>query len=360
MQPATGSAPASQGKRNTFPWIEMLFGLVGMGGLLFINQGLGFVLVIFLFPLLGEWLLLKGAGMGGAGAALALIPVSLAVLGGGVGVAFALYGSLAAWLLSPWTPVKSVRMRSVLWGVMTMGMMMFLLYQAFGSFRSLNPSYTGGLMDFLADWFTASIAQSPQGNELLVAAYQAGYAHYGTSGEGLPAFRLGGLVILSDEVRTQLLLSLRHTLWVAFHQSAPQGVLYAGGCVALFSALVAGGQRRRRGLQCDVPPFSRWHLPRGWGLRIGVLALGYLFQGDGTPPMVGYISVLSVAIFRFAYTVQGIAALQFFLARSGSRWLGKLLVTGAGLWLAPDLFQIIGIFDQISPWRQLRKKQQEG
>ena len=360
MQPVQQPPLALSGKKHAAPWVEVLFGLAAMSGLLWINQGVGFALSILLLPILGEWLQFKGSGHSGIGVAIALVPMGLLLLPISQGMMFALYGLLAAWLLSPWTPVRSVKIRCLIWGVMAMGMLLYLLAQGYIAYRAAYPDYTGSLLDFLADWFTATIAQSPQGNEVLLAAYQAGYARYGLAGEALPAYRVGTLVVFPNEVREQLLLSLRHTAWSTMQASVPMMVIVTGGLVAMGTALLAARLRRKREQPCDVPPFPLWHLPRGWGLGIGLLVTGYLLQIGKPSPAVGYLAVVMISIFRFVYTIQGIAAAHFLLKRMGFRSIGTALITVVGLWLMPDLFQFIGLFDQISPWRGLRKKQREG
>ena len=103
----------------------------------------------------------------------------------------------------------------------------------------------------------------------------------------------------------------------------------------------------------DMPPFSLWHLPRGIGWQVGAaLAAGYIFRVSAAPALATAGSILYAAA-SSVFTVQGAAALNFIQKARGARRSWRVIVPV--LLLATQILMFIGIFDQISNFRGLRK-----
>ena len=103
----------------------------------------------------------------------------------------------------------------------------------------------------------------------------------------------------------------------------------------------------------DMKPFSLWHLPRGIGWQVGAaLAVGYLFRASSTPALATAGGILYAAASSI-FTVQGAAALNFIQKSRGTRRSWRVIVPV--LLMATQILVFIGIFDQISNFRGLRK-----
>ena len=103
----------------------------------------------------------------------------------------------------------------------------------------------------------------------------------------------------------------------------------------------------------DMPPFSLWHLPRGIGWQVGVaLAAGYMLRMTKTPALSIAGSLLFAAASSI-FMIQGAAAINFLQKSRGTRRFWRVVVPI--LLMMIRALVIIGIFDQISNFRGLRK-----
>lgn len=179
---------------------------------------------------------------------------------------------------------------------------------------------------------------------------------------------------LSSAARQDMLLSLRELVSSALQSFVPQtmvnhGILSGVGCLLLpvrFGQIAAErraylaspeteeGPARESGFSdLDMPPFSLWHLPRGFGWQVGAaLIAGYLFRGSGTP-VLRTAGIILYAAASAVFTVQGAAAMNFFQKSRGTRRGWRVAVPL--LLMGTSLLMFLGIFDQFSNFRGLRK-----
>ena len=102
-----------------------------------------------------------------------------------------------------------------------------------------------------------------------------------------------------------------------------------------------------------MPPFSRWHLPRGIGWQVGAaLALGYILRLQ-SPSALGTAGVLLYAAASAVFTIQGAAAVNFLQRARGTRRFWRVAVPLLLMMTRIPLF--VGIFDQLSNFRGLRR-----
>ncbi len=222
--------------------------------------------------------------------------------------------------------------------------------------------------DAMTDWF---LQNREQGDMLLYLLNSAGLLPLSSSFEG--AGVVSGYT-LSEAARMDLLSTLSVLVVSMLTQMATSMIvgmsLYLGALTSLVPERAAAAFRRRRERLGDseeknppipiesAPQLCTWHLPRGWGLRVGVLAAGYLMQTlfTGTLQLLGRIFF---EVFAAVYSVQGAALINHLQVsrrhRKGWRIAVPLLVCA----IAPNALYIIGLFDQWMDPRHLRPREEE-
>ncbi len=110
----------------------------------------------------------------------------------------------------------------------------------------------------------------------------------------------------------------------------------------------------------QMPPFSKWHLPRKAGLMAALPGLGYILAYTASTPQMLLVGNMLASVFSALYTIQGLAALDYIMGRA-DRSLGlrcaMLAIANA---LLSRVLLFIGIIDQLSNFRKLRPPLGEG
>lgn len=106
----------------------------------------------------------------------------------------------------------------------------------------------------------------------------------------------------------------------------------------------------------NMPPLSKWHIPRPWGIRIGILGLGYLLIQFAMNETMLLIGALMWQVFAVCYSLQGLAAIHHTQKLRGTSrfWRVALIVAAMTLSFMQTVLIIFGIFDQITDPRGLR------
>lgn len=180
---------------------------------------------------------------------------------------------------------------------------------------------------------------------------------------------LDGSYALSEQVVSELLLQVR-SLISQLGQSVMPSLLISGSGLNALLGLSLGIRwgrlaAQRRAFRAEeetqeipdlaMPPLRAWHLPRPWGLRIGVLGLGYLLaQTDsGALSMLG---ALMFQVFSLCFGVQGLAAMNDSQHKRGSArgWRTLVVVLALIFRFMQIALIILGVIDQITNARGLR------
>lgn len=106
----------------------------------------------------------------------------------------------------------------------------------------------------------------------------------------------------------------------------------------------------------DMPPLSRWHIPRPWGLRIGILGIGYFLISFAQSNAVMLAGALMWQVFATCYGLQGLAAIHYNQKKRGTSkfWRVALIVASLALSFMQYVLIFMGIIDQITNMRGLR------
>lgn len=179
-----------------------------------------------------------------------------------------------------------------------------------------------------------------------------------------------GGYVLSQAAADELLLQVRSYVWQILEGLTPSTLISGSGLNALagLSLGIRYGRRaaERRAFRRDeapqdipdlgMPPLREWHLPRPWGLRMGVMALGFLLTRVSSGGSVYMLGAMMTQAFMLCFGVQGLAAMNYSQHKRGTGKTGRALVVA--LALALRILQIalvvVGVIDQISNTRGLR------
>ena len=228
--------------------------------------------------------------------------------------------------------------------------------------------YEGKAMEAAADALCNVIRSEEWGDTFLAMLNSYGLLDLRVSAANGYSIQ-NGLYVLSDAVREDLLSSLGLYIIALLEALTPACLIghsvYSGVLTASFPILSARSRRERLAEMRqrdpgwlpdgEVPPLSMWFLPRGWGWRIGIFALGFALaqMQDETVRVFGQILY---QIFSSVYLIQGIAALNYFQNRRGARKIWRVLIPILILITVSDVLTIFGAADQILDPRMLRRE----
>ena len=180
--------------------------------------------------------------------------------------------------------------------------------------------------------------------------------------------------VLTDAARSDLLGTVSLMIITGLSAAVPAMMvemsIYQGAMAVLIPRRAAAAYIRKRARAGagavenpplpgkGTPALKTWHLPRGWGWRIGVLSAGYLlgYTSQGVLPMLGQ---LLFYVFFAVYTLQGIALLNHVQCLHGRRKVWRIIVPLLILLIFQEAMCLLGCVDQVLDIRKLRKKDRE-
>ncbi len=215
-------------------------------------------------------------------------------------------------------------------------------------------------------WFDAD---RELGDTLLVYLNYSGLLPLSSSFSGQGMNALG---TLSDAAREDLLNTMQLMIITFLSSLVPAMLVEMSiyqGAVAVFVPRRAAESyiRRHAGAQWgekqslpgeDTPQLKTWHLPRGWGWKIGILAGGYLLIGvsDATLSLLGKLFYYA---FFAVYTIQGVALLNHIQCTRSRRRIWRIVVPLLILMIFQEALCLMGCADQVLDIRRLRDKEND-
>jgi hypothetical protein len=106
----------------------------------------------------------------------------------------------------------------------------------------------------------------------------------------------------------------------------------------------------------DMPPFHKWFMPRGFGLRAGILAVGYPLALYGSGESLQMAGQMMFSAFSALYLLQGLSALNSIQRKRGHKAFWRSAAAVGMLLLVQQGLVIIGVADQWMDFRGLRPK----
>ncbi|MBQ9196390.1 MAG: DUF2232 domain-containing protein [Clostridia bacterium] len=175
---------------------------------------------------------------------------------------------------------------------------------------------------------------------------------------------------LSDELINELLLQVRGYTGVLIESLVPNLFISGSGLNALLGLSLGIRYGRRtaanRAFRLDedvqpipdlaMPALRDWHLPRPWGLRVGVLGVGYFLARYAQNSALSMLGLLMFQVFMLCYGVQGLAAMNASQHRRGTSrgWRCAVVVMALLLRFMQIALIAVGVIDQITNARGLR------
>ena len=212
------------------------------------------------------------------------------------------------------------------------------------------------------------------GDTMLYQLYSMGLIDLNSELADSALLRVLGGYQLSGAARTDMLLSVRTLISEMLRSMVPnvlvsQSILGGVGCLLLplrFGFLAEEKRAFKRGEPAGeegkqsvhfpdlgMPPFSQWHLPRGVGWQVGAaLGAGYLFSSSASPVLATAGTILYAAASAI-FSIQGATAINFIQKTRGTRRFWRVFIPL--LLMKTLLLTVIGVMDQISNFRKLRK-----
>ena len=340
-----------------------LLALASVGGA-FPGLGAGTV-VLFVGPM---WLLISTltAGLVPALICLVMMLISLAVSGGMLVCAFGagyLLPMMAAWL---WCLTEKKRFWTSCGAVMAA-----LVVSLAAIYMILQGMTKGMLYDAAGGAAAAAVNVLPARDSLLYMLASNGLLGLPSSMQDTALVAVPGGYILSAEAVSELLLQIRSMVSSLLQGLIPSMLISgsAQNAVAGIALSIYFGRRaaQRRAYKYNeeeqetpdlsMPPLRTWHIPRPWGLRIGLLASGYLLIRSGSNGMLVMLGTMMWQTFCFCYIVQGLATLNHSQHRRGTAkgWRVAVIVLAFVFRFMQVALAVVGVVDQISDSRGLRK-----
>ncbi len=236
-------------------------------------------------------------------------------------------------------------------------------------FFLLQGMADGRMYESAGEAASAYVAGMEECDMLLITLYQGGLI--GASGEltgSMFVEAIGGYT-LTEAARKDFLLSLSNIVTNLLSSLAPNAIVsqsvYTGvGTVAL-SIRFGSIQWQKIAFKHDdrpavafpdlgMPPLAKWYLPRGWGLKVGVLAIGYLLYTFSRNQAISLAGTLMYAAFSSVYALQGIAFVNFIQHKRDSKFGWRIAAPILLFLLVNQALVILGVVDQISGARGLR------
>ena len=243
-------------------------------------------------------------------------------------------------------PVRPGWRRGAVWAALTAA-------ECCGVLLWLGHRYSGipdaGLAWDVVNW----IDRQDNAAELLLRAYTAGYARLTGDLARLPAVRLFGQVVMTQQVRNELLYSLRVSLEALLRARLPGGIVWLIGLEGLVCAMLPDMLCRRGGRAGYLPRFDRWQLPRELSRPMTALLacmLLPLFTQQGAAVSFGR---LCAATFQFVYLWLGRSVIEGLMKQRGAPVVTRRLLQAAGLVLLPFAPMLVGVADQAMDLRRL-------
>ncbi len=283
-------------------------------------------------------------------------PAAVCLMAGGACVYLVPGISLA--VLLPWcilsaviacVPLRRKKLRPLLWAGLCLG-------AGAGMLALLGSFFQEGVVPGLAQAMTDMINESPERDLILINAYRMGLSRLDVSDNWNMVLQLTG--ILSPEVRNELLFSLRVSMEETLPSILCDGLVYDTAITVLLCTLLPDWRRRKNGEPGELPGMEKWYIPRGLGLAISALCIGWLIaaMSDGGPDL--YFGLMCTAVFRAAYVIQGVCLLLWVERKMGIRSVIRHVWAVALSLLAPIVPLIMGLIDQGRDSRNLRPKKE--
>ncbi|MDD2647309.1 MAG: hypothetical protein PHI27_01500 [Eubacteriales bacterium] len=164
------------------------------------------------------------------------------------------------------------------------------------------------------------------------------------------------LIVLSDEAHTALINDFRSFLQIMLTSLIPSALAACSILTGTFS-VTAGAKYADadKTLPYKRVAIGSWYLPKGVGGAICGLIVGYLIPYITENSAFLMVGVMMQSTFTTIIGLQGFATLEFIQSRRGKSPTGRRALAAALYGILPTLMTLLGILDQITDMRGLRR-----
>ena len=227
---------------------------------------------------------------------------------------------------------------------------------AWGIALAILLQATGGqIVNGLAQAACDYVDRSPDSAEILARAYAAGYVRINSL---LPYSGLTGTLLLTSEVKAQMLFSLRVSLEEVLPSMLCSAVVYHTAVTVLLCTVLPDWQRRKRGERGEFAPMEQWYMPRRLGAAVFALCFGWVIALMAQDGIGAYLGWLCADVFRAAFVLQGICWMQWMGKRMGIRSAARNIWSVILSVVMPLIPMVMGMIDQRRDARHLRPKEE--
>lgn len=221
----------------------------------------------------------------------------------------------------------------------------------------MNFHYEGQVFAGLAEDAVTWVNAQDNAGEMLLRCYQVGFSRL--EGDMQPVVNLLGMLVMTQQVRLELLYSLRTTLEALLTSLLPQVIVFWVLATAVLTAALPDVVHRKGGRRGRLSPFGTWRLSASQRRCLNVLALGYFLPLLTGSAVVSLMGSLCAATFHCAYMLLGLAVMEGLTKQYGTARLLRRLWMAACLVLAPVVLVILGIADGAFDLRKLRRSTED-
>lgn len=292
------------------------------------------------------------AGILPAFAGLALMLLGAFVVFGADGLWFALYlfPITAAFAVCLEKKVPFFKTAAIVLGVFvfSMAFLFFFLQRASG----------GALYKAAASAAITGLESLPYRDGFLYTLWKSGFISHGlpSDTQALVSNGLGGWTF-SPEVLSEFYKQIDSRL-VALLAAYFPSMLTGYSILLSFPILglaIKMGIRKDTAPTLGMPPFSKWFLPKSANPALLILAAGYLLASFSNQVVLGTAGQLMYNVFSSVILIQGLALLNYFLKRRGTRPGFRLVLMMLLMLILPPAGLMLGVFDQLGDPRKLRQ-----
>lgn len=240
--------------------------------------------------------------------------------------------------------------RGLAWAGLCMAMLCGLLIW-------MNVHYGGQVIPGLAEDAAAWVNAQDNAGDMLLRCYQLGLSRL--EDDMQPVVNLLGMLVMTQQVRLELVYSLRTSLETLLASLLPQVIVAWVLATAVLTASLPDVVRRRQGKRGKLSPFGTWRLSSSQRHGLNLLALGYFLPLLTGSDVLSLVGGLCAAVFQYGYMLLGLAVMEGITKQYGTSRLLRRLWMAACLVLAPVILVILGIADEVLDLRKLRRSTED-
>lgn len=224
-------------------------------------------------------------------------------------------------------------------------------------FFILQKQAGGALYSAAANAAVTGLENMPARDNLLYTLWQSGFLTHGLPGDtqAIVTDNLGGWTF-NPAVLSEFYKQISSRLTALLSTFFPSMLT---GYSIILSLPIMGlaikmGVRRDLSPRLDMPPFSKWFIPKSQNPLMLILAAGYFLASFSNNIVLQTTGQLMYNVFSTLFLIQGLALLNSILKNRGAKPLIRFILLVLLMVILSPAALILGVFDQLTDPRKLR------